>query len=39
MSGDKVTDWGERHADGLVKFLYIIDGNGLVTESSWKYSN
>lgn len=36
MPGDKVTDWVERHADGLVKFLYVFDANGQVTESSWQ---
>lgn len=36
MPDDKVTDWVERHADGLVKFLYVFDANGLVTESSWQ---
>ncbi len=36
MPGDKLADWTAKHADGLVKFLYIIDGNGQVTEKSWQ---
>lgn len=36
MPGDKVADWVEKHADGLVKFLYVIDGNGQVSDGSWK---
>ena len=35
MPGNKVADWTAKHADGLVKFLYIIDANGYVTEGSW----
>lgn len=36
MPGNKVADWVARHADGLVKFLYIVDANGQVTKSAWQ---
>lgn len=36
MPGDKVVDWVAKHADGLVKFLYVIDGYGQVSDGSWK---
>lgn len=36
MQGDKVTTWMERHADGLVKFLYAFTANGQAVSSSWQ---
>ena len=36
MRGEKVSEWLERHADGLVKFLYVFDANGQPTSSSWQ---
>ena len=36
MKGDKVTEWLERNADGLVKFLYAFDAKGHPTSSSWR---
>lgn len=35
IPGGKVAEWAAKHADGLVKFLYIIDANGQVTDSNW----
>ena len=36
MPGNKLSDWVERHATGLAKFLYTIDANGQVTDGSWQ---
>ena len=36
MKGEKVSEWLERHADGLVKFLYVFAANGQPTSSSWQ---
>lgn len=36
MKGDKVLTWHERHADGLVKFLYSFAADGQATSSSWE---
>lgn len=36
MPGNKLSDWVERHATGLAKFLYVFDANGQVTEGSWQ---
>lgn len=36
MPGDKVADWVAKHSNGLVKFLYTVNSNGQVTESTWQ---
>ena len=36
MKGEKVSEWLDRHADGLVKFLYVFDSNGQPMSSSWQ---
>ena len=36
MQGDKLAEWAEKHANGLMKFLYVIDANGQTTSSSWQ---
>ena len=36
MKSDKVSEWLESHADGLVKFLYVFDAKGQPTNSSWQ---
>lgn len=36
MKGEKVSEWLERHADGLVKFLFVFDAKGQPTSSSWQ---
>ena len=36
MKGEKVNEWLEQHADGIVKFLYVFDAKGLPTNSSWQ---
>ncbi|MBQ6653611.1 MAG: hypothetical protein IJM81_09535 [Prevotella sp.] len=36
MKGEKVSEWLERHADGLVKFLFVFDAKGQPTSSIWQ---
>jgi len=36
MKGEKVSEWLERHADGLVKFLFVFDAKGQPKSSSWQ---
>ena len=36
MKGDKVIEWSERRADGLVKFLYSFAADGQATSTSWE---
>ena len=36
MKGDKVLTWHERHADGIVKFLYSFAADGQATSTSWE---
>lgn len=36
MKGDKVADWLERHADGLVKFAFDFDKDGKSSGRSWE---
>lgn len=36
MKGDKVSIWQERHADGIVKFLFTFDAEGKADSSSWE---
>lgn len=36
MKGDRVSEWSERRADGLVKFLYSFAADGQATSISWE---
>ena len=36
LPGNKLTEWAEDHANGLVKFLYVFDANGQPTSGSWQ---
>ena len=36
MKGDKVSTWQERHADGIVKFLYSFAADGQATSTDWE---
>jgi len=36
MEGDKLSEWLDFYADGLVKYLFVFDTKGQVTEGSWQ---
>lgn len=36
FQGEKLAEWVQRHANGLTKFLCVIDVNGQVSSGSWE---